>query len=73
MASQRFRLPIASAAGGVPSVSSITYLQTAGATAGFVDVFLDNADIKSLAMLEMAIEHLKLYLRQNYRVSVGGV
>ena len=72
MASQRFRLDIDTAAGGVPTVSSVTYLQTAGATAGFVDLFLDNTDIKSLAMLEMALEHLILYLRDNYRRSVGG-
>ena len=71
MASQRFRLDIDTV--GVPTVSSVAYAATAGATAGFVDVFLDDTDIKSMAMLEMALEHLKLAIRDRYRQSVGGV
>jgi len=73
MASQRFRLDIDTVAGGVPTVSSVAYAATAGATAGFVDLFLDNTDIKSSAQLDMILEHLKLAIVERYRQSVGGV
>lgn len=73
MASQRFRLDIDSAAGGVPTSSSVAYAATAGATAGFIDVFLDNADIKSTAMLDDMLEKLMLAIKDRYRASVGGV
>lgn len=73
MASQRFRLDIDTAAGGVPTYSSVVYAQTAGATTGFIDVYLDNADIKSMAMLEHALEVLNITIRDLYRTKVGGV
>lgn len=72
MASQRFRLDIDTVSGGVPTVGSVAYAATAGATAGFVDLFLDNADIKSSAQLDMILEHLKLAIVERYRQSVGG-
>ena len=73
MASQRFRLDIDTVSGGVPTQSSVAYSQTAGATAGFIDLFLDNADIKSTAMLEDMLEKLMNAVRARYRQSVGGV
>lgn len=73
MASQRYRLDIDTAAGGLPSYSTVAYAQTAGATAGFVDIFVDNSDIKSVAMLLHALEVLKLFIQDNYRTNVGGV
>ena len=73
MASQRFRLDIDTAAGGVPTQSSVAYAQTAGATTGFIDLFLDNADIKSTAMLEDALKKIFDAVRDSYRRSVGGV
>jgi len=73
MASQRFRIPVESVAGGVPSASTVTYAQTAGATADFMDLFLDNVDIRSMAHLEMLLEHLTKAVRDRYRQSVGGV
>jgi hypothetical protein len=72
MASQRFRLDVASVTGGVPTSSSVAYAQTAGATAGFIDVFLDNTDISSVAMLDDMLEKLKLAIKDRYRQSVGG-
>jgi hypothetical protein len=72
MASQRFRLDIDTVSGGVPTQSSVAYAQTAGATAGFVDVFLDNTDIKSMAMLEDVLLKLTTFIRDSYRQSVGG-
>lgn len=73
MASQRFRIDIDTISGGVPAESTVAYSQTAGATAGFVDLFLDNSDIKSEAQLEQIVEVFRLSLRRLYRVSVGGV
>jgi len=71
MASQRFRLDVDTV--GVPSVNSVVYAQTAGAAAGFIDVYMDDADIVSMAALEMYLEHLKLAIRDSYRLNVGGV
>ena len=73
MASQRFRLDVDTVSGGVPTVSSVAYAQTAGATAGFVDLFLDNADIKSMAMLEDVLMKLMMAVKDQYRLKVGGV
>ena len=73
MASQRFRLDIDTVSGGVPTSSSVAYAATAGATAGFVDLFLDNADIKSMAHLEDVLQKLTVAVRDRYRQSVGGV
>lgn len=73
MASQRFRLGIGSVSGGVPTESSVAYSQTAGATATFLDLFVDNTDIKSEAHLGAALEALKMAVLRSYRASVGGV
>ena len=73
MASQRFRLDVDTVAGGVLTSSQVVHATTAGATTGFVDVFLDNADIKSVAMLNDILEKLKLAIVDQYRLKVGGV
>ena len=73
MASQRFRIDVDTISGGGLAESQIAYSATAGATTGFVDLFLDNADIKSEAQLEQVVEMLRIGLRRLYRSSVGGV
>lgn len=73
MASQRFRLDVDTVSGGAVPASSVAYAQTAGATAGFIDIFLDNADIKSTAMLDDMLMKLCLAIKDRYRTSVGGV
>jgi len=73
MASQRFRLDVDSVSGGVVPSSSVVYAQTAGAAAGFIDVYMDNTDIKSMAMLEDMLLKLSLAIKDRYRQSVGGV
>lgn len=73
MASQRFRIDVDTISGGGLAESQVAYSASAGATAGFVDLFLDNSDIKSEAQLEQIVEMFRLSLRRLYRVSVGGV
>lgn len=73
MASQRYRLLIENVTGGVPTESSVTYAQTAGATADNMDLFLDNTDIKSEAHLASCLEALKQAVLRRYRSDVGGV
>jgi hypothetical protein len=73
MASQRFRLDVDTVSGGVVPASSVAYSATAGATAGFIDLFLDNADIKSVAMLQDMLEKISIRVVDIYRQSVGGV
>lgn len=73
MASQRYRLDIDTAAGGVPSYSTVVYAQTAGAAAGFVDIYFDNTDVKSVSMMLHNLEVLKLFIQDNLRTNIGGV
>ena len=73
MASQRYRLQLESVSGGVPTESSVAYAQTAGATADMMDLFVDNADIKSEAHLAAALEALVKAVLRRYRSDVGGV
>lgn len=73
MASQRFRIDVDTISGGGLAESQIAYAQTAGATTGYVDLFMDNLDIKSEAQLEQVVEMFRIGLRRLYRSSVGGV
>ncbi len=73
MASYRFRIGTESVSGGVPTESSVVGAAQAGNTADFMDLFVDNADIKSEAHLATLLENLKLGVLRIYRQTVGGV
>lgn len=73
MASQRFRIDVVSPAGGSSSQKECSHATAAGATASFIDLFVDNAEIKSMQQLEDALAQLVIYIRDNYRLKVGGV
>lgn len=71
MASHRIRVPLTGVDAGRNTAVTIT--QTAGSTAGFLDVFVDSVDVPSMAVLERALIMAHEEGRHRYRQSVGGV